>query len=70
MKSNSGLSVPDIVALGPNQESINDWRKRCGIQTEGQIRLVKLAHMRYQHPDLDEISTFLLGMTLCSPDIH
>ncbi|KAL4894481.1 Glyoxalase/Bleomycin resistance protein/Dihydroxybiphenyl dioxygenase [Aspergillus ambiguus] len=24
-----------------------------------QIRLIKLAHMRYQHPDLDEITTFL-----------
>ncbi|OOF92088.1 hypothetical protein ASPCADRAFT_153403 [Aspergillus carbonarius ITEM 5010] len=54
-----GASIPDVTAMGPEQESVSSWRERSGINTEGQIRLVKLSHMRYQHPDLDEITTFL-----------
>lgn len=56
-----GASVSDITAIGPEQESIASWRQRCGIKTENQIRLVKLVHMRYQHPDLDQITVFLQG---------
>ncbi|GFG12726.1 metapyrocatechase 2 [Aspergillus udagawae] len=59
IKANHGASVPDVVALGPEQESLEAWRQRCGIKTDQQIRLVKLVHMRYQHPDLDEIAVFL-----------
>ncbi|GFG23267.1 metapyrocatechase 2 [Aspergillus udagawae] len=54
-----GASVPDVVAIGEEQESLAKWKERCGIKTENQIRLVKLAHMRYQHPDLDAITVFL-----------
>ncbi|KAL4811662.1 trihydroxytoluene oxygenase [Aspergillus spinulosporus] len=59
MISCHGASTPDITAIGPDQESIATWKKRCGIQPEKQIRLVRLVHMRYQHPNLDEITMFL-----------
>ncbi|KAJ5606472.1 hypothetical protein N7510_009253 [Penicillium lagena] len=58
-RANHGASIPDIDAIGSEQESIETWRQRCSIKKENQIRLVKLAHMRYQHPDLDQITTFL-----------
>ncbi|KAF7180912.1 hypothetical protein CNMCM7691_000041 [Aspergillus felis] len=54
-----GASVPDVAAIGEEQESLAKWKERCGIKPENQIRLVKLAHMRYQHPDLDAITVFL-----------
>ncbi|KAE8154285.1 Glyoxalase/Bleomycin resistance protein/Dihydroxybiphenyl dioxygenase [Aspergillus avenaceus] len=47
------------MAMGSERESIAAWRARCNIDTSKQIRLVKLAHMRYQHPDLNEITAFL-----------
>ncbi|KAL2835876.1 Glyoxalase/Bleomycin resistance protein/Dihydroxybiphenyl dioxygenase [Aspergillus pseudoustus] len=63
---NHGESIDDTVAIGPDQEALSSWKKRCNIAPEGQIRLVKLSHMRYQHPDLDEITKFLqdFGMTV------
>ncbi|KAJ5757374.1 uncharacterized protein N7511_006068 [Penicillium nucicola] len=63
---NQGASIADIIAIGPESESVQAWRERCGIKTESQIRLVKLSHMRYQHPDLKEITTFLqdFGMVI------
>ncbi|KAJ6023496.1 uncharacterized protein N7446_013859 [Penicillium canescens] len=66
IQANHGASVADIIAIGPESESVQAWRERCGIKTESQIRLVKLAHMRYQHPDLEEITIFLqdFGMTI------
>ncbi|CAG8088878.1 unnamed protein product [Penicillium olsonii] len=54
-----GTSVADVTAIGPESETIRAWRDRCEIDPSSQIRLVKLAHMRYQHPDLQEITTFL-----------
>lgn len=62
IQANHGASIEDIIAIGPESESVQQWRERCGIETDTQIRLVKLAHMRYQHPDLDEITVFLEGM--------
>lgn len=59
MAHNSGRSVPDIEAVGPNSETIPQWRKKNGIDPSKQIRLVKLSHMRYQHPNLEEITTFM-----------
>ncbi|OOQ87166.1 putative metapyrocatechase [Penicillium brasilianum] len=66
VQPNHGASVPDIVAMGSECENVTQWQERCGIKKENQIRLVKLAHMRYQHPDLDQITTFLedFGMTI------
>ena len=56
-----GASVPDITTKGSEFESISSWRERVGINADAQIRLVKLSHMRYQHPDLDQITIFLKG---------
>jgi hypothetical protein len=61
---NRGHSVPDIQAISPNRESISAWQARKGIDPSQQIRLIKLAHMRYQHPDLAQITTFLRGSSL------
>ncbi|GLI75889.1 hypothetical protein PoHVEF18_004155 [Penicillium ochrochloron] len=66
VRPNHGASVPDIVAIGSEQENVTQWQEQRGIKKQNQIRLVKLAHMRYQHPDLDQITTFLedFGMTV------
>ncbi|KIM95298.1 hypothetical protein OIDMADRAFT_45226 [Oidiodendron maius Zn] len=51
---------------GWDRLSINDWKARENIDESSQIRLVRLSHMRYQHPDLTVISQFLqdFGMHL------
>jgi predicted enzyme related to lactoylglutathione lyase len=57
---NSGASVVDIkAAAGPEKESVAQWRNRIGIDPVKQVHLVKLAHMRYQHPDLDKFDIFM-----------
>lgn len=56
-----GSAVPDVDAVGPEQQSQSDWRSQNNIDVSKQIKLVKVSHMRYQHPDLDEITTFLQG---------
>lgn len=58
---NRGASVKDIEATGPEQEALGVWRTREGIDPENQIKIVKVAHMRYRHPDLEEITTFMRG---------
>lgn len=58
---NCGVTVADITAIGPEQESIALWRERCGIDKSKQIRLLKLSHMRYRHPDLAQRTRFLRG---------
>lgn len=58
---NRGASVKDIVAIGEEQEALIAWRKREGIKPEEQIKLTKVAHMRYRHPDLAEIGQFMKG---------
>jgi hypothetical protein len=42
------------------------WKAQQGIDETAQIRLVRLSHMRYQHPDFKPISEFLtdFGMHL------
>jgi hypothetical protein len=39
--------------------AIRDWKIRENIDESGQIRLVRLSHMGYQHPDFAIISHFL-----------
>ncbi|PYI05431.1 trihydroxytoluene oxygenase [Aspergillus sclerotiicarbonarius CBS 121057] len=56
---NTGAALPDYQAVGPERQDQAAWKKSMGIDPESQIRLAKLAHMRYQHPDLDAITTFL-----------
>ncbi|KAK3630521.1 hypothetical protein LTR56_017440 [Elasticomyces elasticus] len=57
---NVGKSIPDIEAIGDDSEPLTQWQKRNSIDPTNQVKLVRLSHMRYQHPDLDEITTFLL----------
>ncbi|KAH7141797.1 trihydroxytoluene oxygenase [Dactylonectria macrodidyma] len=56
---NRGTAVPDHVAVGAEQQSLADWKKQKNIDATKKINLVRLAHMRYQHPDLDSITQFL-----------
>jgi hypothetical protein len=53
--------VRDVDAVGPDSESKREWQKKRGIDPSKQVRIVKLNHMRYQHPDLNKITTFLRG---------
>ncbi|KAK3645636.1 hypothetical protein LTR56_009076 [Elasticomyces elasticus] len=57
---NVGKSIPDIEAIGDDSEPLTQWQKRNSIDPANQVKLVRLSHMRYQHPDLEEITTFLL----------
>ncbi|KAK4888512.1 hypothetical protein LTR27_012573 [Elasticomyces elasticus] len=57
---NVGKSIPDIEAIGDDSEPLTSWQKRNSIDPANQVKLVRLSHMRYQHPDLEEITTFLL----------
>ncbi|CAK4030600.1 Hypothetical predicted protein [Lecanosticta acicola] len=59
VKPNAGATVPDTQAIGDNALSLSEWQKTNRIDTSAQIKLVKLAHMRYQHPDLQTITKFL-----------
>ncbi len=61
-KPNSGEAVTDIVAAGQDHESQASWLERNNVKKEGRIMLKKASHVRYQHPDLDEISKFLGGV--------
>lgn len=56
---NHGSSIPDKEAMGEKTEPLTSWQKRSGVDASKQIKLVKLAHMRYQHPDLDVATKFL-----------
>ncbi|OGM47645.1 metapyrocatechase [Aspergillus bombycis] len=72
VSANSGASIPDVIAVGSEHEDVSQWQKRCGIDKKNQVRLMKLAHVRYQHPDLDEITRFLedFGMTVVKKTSH
>ncbi|KAL9108107.1 MAG: hypothetical protein Q9227_007082 [Pyrenula ochraceoflavens] len=61
---NRGSSVPDTIALGPDYETQDEWRRSMGIDKAAQVKIVKLSHMRYQHEDLEKITTFLQGVSL------
>ncbi|KAF2398961.1 trihydroxytoluene oxygenase [Trichodelitschia bisporula] len=56
---NRGASIPDTEAAGPDSITIAEWRRTNAIDPAAQIRLVKLSHMCYQHPNLPDIITFL-----------
>ena len=60
LKPNAGASIPDKQAIGDESEPLATYYARVGIDNAQRVQMVKLAHMRYQHPDLDEITTFLL----------
>ena len=62
MKPNRGATVPDTIAFGESSELQSDWLAKQQINTQDRIQLKKLSHMRYQHPDLNEIERFMIGM--------
>ena len=59
IKPNAGVSVQDEEDIAGRSQSILEWQKKSGIDASKQIKLVKLAHMRYQHPDFVKITKFL-----------
>ena len=63
---NAGASVPDTKAIGSTGQDIEDWKRERGIDPAHQVRVVRLVHMRYQHPDLNTICVFLqdFGMSV------
>ncbi|KAL3442484.1 Glyoxalase/Bleomycin resistance protein/Dihydroxybiphenyl dioxygenase [Aspergillus insuetus] len=63
-KPNRGVTVADTVAMGADQESQATWLAKQGIDPASRIKLARLSHMRYQHPDLDVIHQFLLDFGL------
>lgn len=64
VKPNSGGAILDTVAAGNDYEHQTEWLKRQNVDLNCRITLKKLSHVRYQHPDLDEISKFLAGTCL------
>ncbi|CAN9118097.1 unnamed protein product [Alternaria alternata] len=63
---NRGSSVHQSVAIPKPCKPLRQWQQEQNIDREAQIKLTKLVHMRYQHPNLDEITTFLrdFGMSV------
>ncbi|EUC31343.1 hypothetical protein COCCADRAFT_6742 [Bipolaris zeicola 26-R-13] len=63
---NRGSSVPQSVAIPKPCKPLRQWQQEQNIDRDAQIKLTKLVHMRYQHPDLDEITKFLrdFGMSV------
>ncbi|OQO06633.1 hypothetical protein B0A48_08420 [Cryoendolithus antarcticus] len=59
LRPNAGASIPDKEAIGDESEPLATWYKKSNIDPSARVQIVKLAHMRYQHPDLEEITTFL-----------
>ena len=60
IKPNAGASIEDKEAIGDESAPLSEWYKKVGIDNSKRVQMVKLAHMRYQHPDLDVITKFLL----------
>lgn len=59
IKPNAGASIKDVEAVGEDIEPQTEWQKRNGIEPSKQVKLVKVAHMRYQHSDFPTITKFL-----------
>ncbi|KAF2743048.1 hypothetical protein M011DRAFT_529454 [Sporormia fimetaria CBS 119925] len=63
---NRGTALSQEDAIPPIRKPLRAWQSENNIDTSSQIKLRRISHMRYQHPDLDEITTFLrdFGMTV------
>jgi hypothetical protein len=63
---NRGSSVPQAEAIPKPCKPLRQWQEEQKIDRTMQIKLTKLVHMRYQHPRLDDITTFLrdFGMSV------
>lgn len=60
-RPNTGRSLKAALASGPDSLSQREWRATHGIKESEQIKLVRIAHVRYQHPDLEKATIFLKG---------
>ena len=58
---NRGVSEPDVKAISSDRQGIKEWVEKAGIDTSKQVRMVQISHMRYQHPDLALLTTFMRG---------
>lgn len=72
--SNMGTAASDVAAAGKDSVSQAAWLEERLINPADRISLKKLSHMCYQHPNLDEITQFLIGTSIywqtllpCSP---
>ena len=63
---NSGRGIEDYVFEEGGGVTQAELRQTFGIDTTTQIKLKKLVYMRYQHPDLKEITTFMRGWYSCN----
>lgn len=54
-----GGTIPDVVAIGPDHQTLSAWRDSHAIDTSKHVKILRVSHMRYRHPDLEHISTFL-----------
>ena len=61
---NRGESKADVKAISADRQAIKEWVEKAGIDTSKQIRLVKISHMRYQHPDLGVLNKFMRGTSV------
>ncbi|KAJ5292333.1 uncharacterized protein N7443_008286 [Penicillium atrosanguineum] len=64
IQPNRGATVPDVLAVGVSSEPQLEWLAKQHIIAQDRIQLKKLSHMRYQHPDLEEITTFMIATRL------
>lgn len=58
---NRGASVPDNEAAGEESTTQQKWLQENGVDKSKWVKLKRLSHMRYQHEDLNVITTFLKG---------
>ena len=54
-----GTSQPQEQAIPPIRKTLVEWQKSQNIDRDAQIKITRVAHMRYQHPNLAEITTFM-----------
>ncbi|KAF5250386.1 hypothetical protein FANTH_4419 [Fusarium anthophilum] len=56
---NSGISIKSSEAWPGFKEDQTAWQSRMNIDTDQQLRLVELNHIRYQHADIERAIEFL-----------
>ncbi|KAL5120425.1 hypothetical protein ACEQ8H_001715 [Pleosporales sp. CAS-2024a] len=63
---NRGSSIAQVEAIPKPCKPLRQWQAEQKIDRDAQIQLTKLVHMRYQHPDLEAITSFLrdFGMSV------
>ncbi|KAJ4358227.1 uncharacterized protein N0V89_002807 [Didymosphaeria variabile] len=61
-----GATIPQDAAVPADRKLLREWQASQHIDRDAQVKITKVSHMRYQHPDLAEITTFLrdFGMSV------